>query len=133
MASTGATGPTSPSALSQGVVTSNLTAIVTQVVGLVSQQTTPSVGNLLSYAVEAMQIIENVPQLTGAQKLQVLLAVINTVIQQSSLSPTEQSTLSSLASFLLPPFASIVCAAASGVYNINQKIEASCTNCWSKC
>jgi hypothetical protein len=114
-------------------VTSDLSAIINQVVGLVSQHSTPSVGNLLSFAVEAMQIIENVPQLIGAQKLQVLLTVVNIIIQQSSLSPPEQTALMSLSSFLIPSFASIVCAASKGIYNINQKVEAGCSSCWGKC
>jgi hypothetical protein len=133
MASTGAAGPVTPSVLSQGVVTFDLSTIINQIVGLVSQHSTPSVANLLSYGVEVMQLIENVPQLTGPQKLQVLLAVINTIISGSTLSAPEQSALMSLASFLLPSFASIVCAAASGVYNINKKIEEGCSSCWGKC
>lgn len=120
------------STLTQGVITSNLNALVSQITGLVSKHTTPSPANILSYSVEAMQIIENVPQLTGAQKLQVLQAVINSVIQNSSLSAAEQSSLEALAGFVLPPFASIICQAAKGILNINKFLEEEGCSCFSK-
>lgn len=120
-------------AQSTGVSASQLSEIITNVIALVQNRTTPSVGNILSYAIEIMQNVEKFAGLTSAQKLQVLQSAIGTIINNSSLGVAEKEALQLLVPTLLPEFAKIVCLASKGILAINQKIENSCKACCSKC
>jgi hypothetical protein len=89
-----------------------------------------SLATILTYSTEVMQLVEKVTGLTGAQKLQVLIRVIGTIIQASALADPEKLALQELATTLLPVFASIVTEAAKGLLSINVE-NLSC--CKGKC
>lgn len=134
-ASTSSTVPASSSstAASSNVTDPKLNGIVANVIALVQNKSPPTTGNILSYAVEIMQNVERFTGLTGDQKLQVLQAAIGTIIRDSSLNPLEKEALQTLVATILPEFSKIVCLAAKGLLDINQKIETACKNCWGKC
>lgn len=128
-----ATPASSSPATSNNATDPRLSGIVANVIALVQNRSPPTTGNILSYAVEIMQNVERFTGLTGDQKLQVLQAAINTIIKDSNLNPLEKEALQTLVVTILPEFSKIVCLAAKGLLDINQKIEAACKNCWGKC
>jgi len=116
MSNSSATGTSSGPALFQNQASVLTTQIITQV----KQNIPISRASIINYAIEAMQLIENIPYLTGADKQSVLLSVINTIIENSSsLSAAEKTDLEALASTILPPVIAAICAAANGLLNIN--------------
>lgn len=118
-----------PRVITHNVVVTELSGIVSRIVADLTQKAIPSASNILSYASEVMQMIENIPCLNGAQKLTILLAVINTVIEHSSLTPDEKAGMISLVACVVPQFASLMCTATGGQFNLNKR---SCFSCWGK-
>jgi len=110
-----------------------LDGIVANVVALIQNKSPPSTLNILSYAVEIMQIIERFTGLSSDQKLQVLQSAITVIINGSSLPALEKEALQVLVSTIMPEFSRIVCLAAKGILDINKKIESACKACCSKC
>lgn len=112
-----ATGTSGSSSNTNTVVSS----LVSQVVSQLQQKGTPSLVNILGISLDAMQIVEAMPSLTGPQKLSLVMSAVTTLINSSSLGSEEKSMLNSLVSALLPSFAGLITTVASGLSNINVK------------
>lgn len=81
---------------------------------------------LLTYGLDIMNIIENLPSLTAAQRLHVLTCSVQQVISLSGLPSQEIIILQGLAIQIIPSFAAILCHVANGMSGINKKIEDVC-------
>ncbi len=82
--------------------------------------------SLLTYATEAMQLIENLPKFSGAQKLEVLSAVVSEIISSSNLPAEEKVALNALVTALIPTFASVLVMASKGFLDLNKAVSKCC-------
>jgi len=103
--------------------TTRVSDIVTQLIAQVAVSTPLTGSTLLTWALAAMELIETIPALTSSQKLQVLTVVVNQVITLSPLSAPDKAVLQTIATDIIPSFATIICLASKGLTSINTTLE----------
>ena len=84
--------------------------------------TTANVINLLT---TSMEVVEEVPNLSGPDKKELTILIVNKLIEETELSDEDQDAIQAIVTRALPFIVDVVIAASRGQYDFNKV-----TKCW---
>ena len=96
------------------------------------QGETFNAGTVITLAVRAMELVEKIPRLTGAEKKVIVIEVVKLMVDETDLSEEDNAKIDVIIDTTLPIAIDLIVAASRGMLNINglkDKLKKLCCCC----